>query len=100
MTYSKFPNRVFYTTGIVTHVGFDAQGYRRAILDVELLSRCDEIVVTGGSTFGWIAAMKMLKLPFYVIGASSMEKCLRAELSNPPSNQFGKEKKKKIYSPK
>ena len=64
--------------------------FRLAVIDVELLSKCDEVIVTSGSTFGWLAAMKMLKMPFYVNGRSSMEKCLRTDLSHPPVNPFNR----------
>jgi hypothetical protein len=50
----------------IKHIGIDPSGYERAIIDVELLSRCNQLVVTGGSTFGFIAAMKRLRMPFYV----------------------------------
>ena len=88
-TQSKYPDKVFYAKGRVAHVGWDAGGLKRVLLDIELLSRCNEIVVTGGSTFGWIAAMKMLKLPYYITGFSKMETCLRAELNLSPVNRNG-----------
>jgi hypothetical protein len=84
-----FGDKLFMLNGSIGHSSWgNREVFRRAVLDVELLSRCDEIVVTGGSTFGWLAAMKMLKMPFYVNGRSSMEKCLRADLSRPPVNPF------------
>jgi hypothetical protein len=52
-------------------------------MDVELLSKCDEIIVTGGSTFGFIAAIKARKMPFYVNGNSSMEYCEQMKLNRP-----------------
>ena len=61
----------------------------RAILDVKLLSLCNELIVTGGSTFGWVASMKSLKLPMYINGQNRMNKCLRASLSDPPSGGQG-----------
>ena len=36
--------------------------YEKTILDNELLSLCDEIVITGGSTYGFVAAMKVISV--------------------------------------
>ena len=80
----SYPNKAFAANGSLSHIAYNTDGYMRTLLDVELLSLSNEIIVTGGSTFGWIAAMKMQKLPFYVNGFSSMKKCMRATLSDPP----------------
>ena len=57
--------------------------YEKTILDNELLSRCDEMIITGGSTFGFLAAIKSQRMPYHVnIG---MHKCQRAQLSRPPA---------------
>lgn len=53
-------------TGPIKHIVDDTDGYYRTILDVELLSRTDELIVTGGSTFGFTAAMKNQKLPWFI----------------------------------
>jgi hypothetical protein len=82
---NDYPNKVVSASGKIAHVHFEADAYRRAIIDIELLSRCDELIVTGGSTFGWMAAMKTLKMPYYINGLNSaMRKCERANLSRPP----------------
>ncbi len=78
----KYSNKTFTTNGTLSHVAYNANGYAKAIMDVELLSRCNELVVTGGSTFGWISAMKMGKLPLFINGFSSIQKCLRANLGD------------------
>ena len=87
--FKNYPNKAFTSNGSLTHIAFDSKGYERTILDVELLSHCNEIIVTGGSTFGWISAMKSLRLPLYINGFSSMEKCLRAEFNRPPKTPYG-----------
>jgi hypothetical protein len=88
--FDNYRNKSFTSNGTLGHTDSGGIGFRRAVLDVELLSKCDEIIVTAGSTFGWLAAMKMLKMPFYIKGRTSkMEKCLRAELSITPSNLLG-----------
>jgi len=88
--FEHYREKSFTSNGTLGHTDSGGIGFRRAVLDVELLSKCDEVIVTSGSTFGWLAAMKMLKMPFYIKGRTSkMEKCLRAELGITPSNLFG-----------
>jgi predicted NUDIX family phosphoesterase len=68
-------------------IGANKDKFRLAVLDVELLSKCDEIIVTSGSTFGWLAAMKTLKMPYYVSGSSEkMVKCTREDMRYPSVN--------------
>ena len=47
----KYGNKVITGRGRIDHVEKNS-GYERAILDIELLSWCDELILTGGSTFG------------------------------------------------
>jgi hypothetical protein len=66
------------------------EGFRRAVMDIELLSNCDEIIVTSGSSFGWLAAMKMLKLPYFIRRSSeTITKCMRTDLRRLPVNPYG-----------
>jgi hypothetical protein len=84
--FDNFGYKSFTSNGTLAHTDSKTQdGFRRAVLDVELLSKCNEIIVTGGSTFGWLAAMKSLRLPFFVNGRNRMNKCLRSNLTDPPS---------------
>ncbi len=48
----EYPNKIIVSEGQVGHIESNADSYPRTILDVELLSRCNELVLTGGSTFG------------------------------------------------
>ena len=86
--FSHYGNKSFTSNGTLDHSnGGSREGFRRTVLDVELLSRCNEIIVTGGSTFGWMAAMKMLKMPYYINGIrETMVKCSRADLGHLPVN--------------
>jgi len=87
--FDNYPEKSFSSNGTVGHSGWsNIEQFKKTILDVELLSRCDEIITTGASTFGWLAAMKSLKMPYYVTGFS-MNKCLRADLGKQPANQHG-----------
>jgi hypothetical protein len=56
----EFPNKIIIGNGSLGHVEEDLNAYERAILDVELLSRCNELVVTGGSTFGKILCFSLI----------------------------------------
>ena len=79
----SFPTKAMASNGTIEHIKFSTIGYRRTIVDVELLSRSDEIIITGGSTYGFVASMKSLKLSYYVNGKSSSD-CSRISLSSPP----------------
>jgi hypothetical protein len=84
--FKNFGNKTFTTNEFkLGHILYDPTSIRRAMLDVELLSLCNELIVTGASTFGWVAGMKSQKLPFYVNGQKKMYKCLRSRLSDPPT---------------
>ena len=48
----EFPNKIIVGEGQVGHVEANVDSYQRTILDFELLSRCNELILTGGSTFG------------------------------------------------
>jgi hypothetical protein len=86
-----FKEKSFTSNGTLGHSSWGVQSIlRHTVLDVELLSKCDEIIVTSGSTFGWLAAMKSLKMPYYVSGASeSMAKCTREDLRWPSRHKRG-----------
>jgi hypothetical protein len=47
-----YPGKVITASGKVTHVEGDSSGFSRALVDIELLARTDETIITGGSTFG------------------------------------------------
>ncbi len=57
----EFPNKIIIGNGLMGHVEEDPNAYERAILDVELMSRCNELVVTGGTTFGKLKIDESLK---------------------------------------
>ena len=79
----NYKNKVIVTTETMGHVEYKKSSYPRAIIDVELLSRCNELIITGGSTYGFVAAMKSLKQAYYVNGKSNMLTCRLHELSSP-----------------
>ena len=86
LVHAEYPNKLIVVNGTIGHVGETSlelweRVYERTILDNELLSRCDEMIITGGSTYGFVAAIKSMRLPYSISGS---EKCKRASLSNPP----------------
>ncbi len=86
---SENKDKVIVANETMGHVDENAIAYPRAIIDVELLSRCDKIVISGGSTFGFIAAMKSLKKSYYVNGRRNMSTCKLQELSTPSLTDTG-----------
>jgi hypothetical protein len=91
LIFEHYKEKSFTSNGTLDHTSLGSKdGFRRAVLDVELLSKCDEIIVTSGSTFGWLAAMKTLKMPYFVSGSSDkMMKCLREDMRYPSVNPHG-----------
>jgi hypothetical protein len=78
-----FPNKVLTASGLIDHVAVNVNGYERAVLDVELLSRCDEVIITGGSTFGFASSLRSARFPLFVNGKQGSTNCERFTFSNP-----------------
>jgi hypothetical protein len=75
-----YPDKTLAGNGSILHVADHSHGYYRTLIDVDLLSRCDELIHTGGSTFGFVSAMKSFKVPYFVDGKSKSMKCSRTTL--------------------
>jgi hypothetical protein len=62
-----------------THILHEDTGmsFEKSIVENELLSKCDEIIVTGGSTFGFLAAMRSGRMPLYFNGKRNSTNCPR-----------------------
>jgi hypothetical protein len=75
-----YPDKVLAAKGAILHVATSPEGYFRTLVDVDLLSKCDEMINTGGSTFGFVAAMKSFRVPYFIDGKSSQMKCYRTRL--------------------
>ena len=88
LIFEHYKEKSFTSNGTLDHTSHGSKdGFRRAVLDVELLSKCDEVIVTSGSTFGWLAAMKTLKMPYFISGANErMVKCTREDMRHPSVN--------------
>jgi len=72
----KYKDKIIIANGTIGHIEQNENSYERVILDIELLSRCNDIIITRYSTFGFVASMKfhalndLKKLPFYSPGAA------------------------------
>ncbi len=90
MIKAKHWNRtVLQTSGKAKHTGWnpgDDSGIKKALLDIELLSYCDEIIGTAGSTFSFLPSIKSQRLAFYVNGKRSGKQtnCDKMKLALPP----------------
>lgn len=78
-----YQDRIITGVGSIGHVGHHSGGYERALLDVELLSKCNDTILTGGSTFGFIGALKSQKKPFFIEGMRNQTKCQPLKLFAP-----------------
>ena len=75
------------TAGLIDHVGYNTEGYTRALVDNELLSKCDQVIMTKRSTFGILASMKFHEYtngrgwPYFVSGSDGTNvKCKQLKL--------------------
>jgi hypothetical protein len=84
-----YPDRVLHANGTIGHVEFESGVYSRALIDIELLSVSDELIMTGGSTFGFMAALKSAKYPWFVNGGVNATECERFSLTNPSYTTVG-----------
>lgn len=78
------PDKVVHVlNGAVKHVVTDSDGYYRAILDNEILSKCNQIIMTSGSTFGFLAVIRNGKvIPWYVNGKQNSTRCERFQFDS------------------
>ena len=84
----RFPNKIILSK--MPQLQWTVEvGDQHVLVDNELLSRCDEMVVTGGSSFGFLAAIRSGKLPFYVNGRNNATECKRVQLHSPPFKTDG-----------
>ncbi len=78
--------RSFYEDKLIANVNQTVQvdDYETLrLIEIDLLSKCDQMIVTGGSTFAYIAVFKSGRFPFVVNGGRNMTKCFKANLTNP-----------------
>lgn len=88
----KFGDNTVISTADYGHFGFstwDPDAYQRVVLDLEVLARCDEMILTGGSTFGFMAAIKKQYSPYIVEGLRNSQKCDKFTFHHPGRTQNG-----------
>lgn len=73
--FQNYTQKIISADGPIGHVENDSKFYERAIMDIELLGRCDVTILTGGSSFGFLGQMKYQKIPYYVEGKRKMPEC-------------------------
>jgi hypothetical protein len=80
---ANYSGKIFTSNGTIAHFVSSTKGYLRTLLDIELMSRADEIIITGGSTYGFMSSLKSGKYPLFVNGRVKAKKCERFSFSNP-----------------
>jgi len=84
-----YPGRILSGEGQIGHTAENQNNYERSLFDIELLSRCNETILTGGSTFGFISSIKSQKRPYYVEGQRGTKDCKQLDFSAPARNPSG-----------
>jgi hypothetical protein len=76
---------------IVFNETLDVNDEMRRIIEIDLFSKCHQMIVTGGSTYGYVAAFKSNRLPYVVNGDTGMKKCIKTDISHPGfRSQYGR----------
>jgi hypothetical protein len=81
---SFYPKKVIKTNGTVSHVVKDPNGYFKAILENELLSKSDELILSSASSFGFVAALRKQIIPLNIDLIN--DKCFRTDFANLPNS--------------
>lgn len=81
-------NKTFFTQGKTAHILKDPNAYRRTLFDLEVLARVDDLVITGGSTYGFVGMMKLGSLG-YAVDFYEGGKCKRIRFSDAGSTPNG-----------
>ena len=81
----RFPNKLIHVNGSIGHIHSNDPAIPKTLLDNELLALCDEMIMTGASSYGWLAAMKAQRLPLFVRGSPNQTQCFRSTLNSPPT---------------
>lgn len=79
--FALYPEKAIVGKGDILHVDNNSNGYFRTLVDSGLLSKCDELIHTGGSTFGYVSAMRSYRVPYNLDGKSQQIKCFRTLFS-------------------
>lgn len=80
---NMFGDKIVHSNGSIAHIDINPDGYLRALIDIELLAKCDELIISGGSTFGLLAFLRSGEYPLFVNGRRNANKCERFSFANP-----------------
>lgn len=85
-----YQDKIASAYGKLEHIQNDPDAYHRTLLDIEMLTRCDQLILTGGSTFGFVASLYNQKKPYFVEGKRGLQgKCGVLRLSLPARRPEG-----------
>lgn len=84
-----YPTKVVIGLGKMGHIRFKKEAYFRTVMDSELLAKSDEIIISGGSTYGFVSAVRKGSLPFYIDGVDFNFPCRRMNFSHLPRSKSG-----------
>ena len=76
----KYGDKLLYGLGKIGHIVEKANSYERTVIDTVLLSKCDVLIMTEGSTFGFLASMMSGRLNYATNGH---EECRQITMSMP-----------------
>ena len=82
------PDKVLLSQGKPLHIAQDKAGYSGAIIDIELLSRTDMIVMTGGSTFGMVSCLKSGRLNYVISRDRKFQKMTLIDPGHTPNYHY------------
>lgn len=85
----NYSDKIVTGIGHIGHVDTNPDAYERALFDIELLSKCDETIITGGSTFGVMSFIKSQKRAYYFEGKKSKKECRKFRFFSPPITPIG-----------
>jgi len=84
----EYKNKSIHTVDFISENRTDSI-YGATFLDNELMALSDYLIMSGGSTFGFTAAMRQNELPFYVNGRRNQKECVKMKLSKPSITYLG-----------
>jgi hypothetical protein len=76
----KYGDKLLYGLGKIGHIVSQPTSYEKTIIDTILLSKCDVLIITESSTFGFLASMMSGRLNYVTNGH---DKCRQITMSKP-----------------
>ena len=82
-------DKAIVAKGITGHILQNPNVYKRVLFDQEVLARTDALVITGGSTYGFVAMIKLGKLQYSLdftsdnTDSEKVKQCKKVTFSDP-----------------